>query len=54
VVADHGAADLEDRRREQLRTALAPAARLAASMGMDQREAIDLFRELLDENQEES
>ena len=54
VVAAHGPEDLEDRRREQLRASLLPAARLALSMGLDVREATRLFRELLDETATES
>jgi GntR family transcriptional regulator len=49
VVADHGAAEIADRRREQLRAALVPAAKLAASMGVAADEAVDLLRELLDQ-----
>jgi len=57
VVADHGPGDLEDRRREQLRNSLEPSARMAASMGVGSREALKIFRELLetvDESGEES
>ena len=54
VVADHGPEDLEDRRREQLRASLLPAAKLALSMGLDAREAARMFRELLDETATES
>ena len=49
VVADLGVGELADRRREQLRISLEPAAKLAVSMGMTPREAVDLFRDLLDE-----
>jgi GntR family transcriptional regulator len=48
VVAAHGAADLKDRRREQLRASLLPAAKLTISMGLEPVEALALFSELLD------
>jgi len=48
VVADHGPGDLEDRRREQLRASLLPVAKMSASMGLGSREALKIFRELLD------
>lgn len=54
VVADHGPEDLADRRREQLRSSLLPAAKLALSMGLEPREAARLFRELLDETAADS
>ena len=48
VVADLGPGDLEDRRREQLRASLLPVAKMSASMGLGSREALKIFRELLD------
>jgi len=54
VVADHGAADLEDRRREQLAASLQPAAQLAVSMGLSPADAIAVFRQLLDEARDQS
>jgi GntR family transcriptional regulator len=51
VVAEHGPQELADRRRQQLRAALAPAARMAVSMGLSPTEAARLFREILDETQ---
>ncbi|MCP4574361.1 MAG: GntR family transcriptional regulator [bacterium] len=47
VVAEHDAGDLADRRREQLRASLAPAAQMAYRMGVEPLEAEALFRELL-------
>jgi len=49
VVAAHGAGELKDRRREQLRAGLEPAAKLTITMGLEPEEALALFRELLDE-----
>jgi GntR family transcriptional regulator len=57
VVADHGPEDLADRRREQLRASLLPAAQMSTSMGLTAREAVKIFRELLEtveEDQEDS
>jgi GntR family transcriptional regulator len=54
VVAEHGPRELADRRREQLRASLLPAAKMAVSMGLAPREAARLFRELLDETRAES
>jgi GntR family transcriptional regulator len=54
VVADHGAGDLADRKREQLRGILLPAVKLAASMGLEPDEAVAIYREMLREAQDET
>jgi len=50
VVADQGADALADRRREQLAAVLRPAAQLALKMGLDEDEAVAVFREVLAED----
>jgi GntR family transcriptional regulator len=53
VVAEQSAGELANRRRDQLRTNLLPAAKLAHGMGLSADEAVRVFRELLEETAEE-
>jgi GntR family transcriptional regulator len=54
VVAEHGPGEMADRRRQQLRAVLAPAARTAVGLGLSSAEAARMFRELLDETRDAS
>jgi len=38
---------IEDRRTEQIKASLAPAARIVRQMGMSEKEAVELFRDMI-------
>ena len=51
VVADLGQGAMADRRLEQLRDALRPATVLVRQLGIEDEEALDLFREMLSDHE---